>query len=221
MFDPDSRLAQESLLTNRRSFIRTLGIAGAAASLAPLANAASVKRSSTPQVIIPKNGPPLVSLVPSAGGEMSPEWMRWQGIELNRYAAYLSRLGIRSMSVRQIVAAHAKQRGPVWNTLPPRDKWRSIAPTLQVIDLLARQLQMPVSEVVSVYRAPNYNAHCEGARSGSYHIHNVAIDIKFATRPSVVAATARALRDRGYFRGGVGSYSTFVHVDTRGENIDW
>jgi hypothetical protein len=45
--------------------------------------------------------------------------------------------------------------------------------------------------------------------------------VQFGVAPSVVAQTARTLRSRGVFRGGVGRYSTFTHIDTRGQNVDW
>ena len=153
--------------------------------------------------------------------EIPEEWLQREGHGLRTYAPYLTGLRLKSMSVGQIVAAHAKKRGAVWNVLPPREMWPSIVPTLRVIDQLALELGMPVAEVVSVYRMPAYNARCEGARSGSWHTRNVAIDIKMAAPPSVVAATARSLRARGLFSGGVGRYLNFVHIDTRGTNFDW
>jgi hypothetical protein len=47
------------------------------------------------------------------------------------------------------------------------------------------------------------------------------LDIKMGARPSVVATMIRRYRDKGHFRGGIGRYRTFTHIDTRGENIDW
>jgi hypothetical protein len=32
---------------------------------------------------------------------------------------------------------------------------------------------------------------------------------------------ARNLRDRGLFKGGIGGYWNFTHIDSRGENMDW
>jgi len=40
-------------------------------------------------------------------------------------------------------------------------------------------------------------------------------------RASLVTSTARNLRDRGLFKGGVGGYWNFTHIDTRGENMNW
>jgi uncharacterized protein YcbK (DUF882 family) len=125
------------------------------------------------------------------------------------------------LTVHQVIEAHAKQRGTVWNTLPPRALWRQMVPTLRVIDRLCQEMEQPVTEIVSAYRCPAYNARCAGARSGSWHQANVAVDVKFAVAASTVAQTARTLRSRGLFRGGVGRYSGFTHVDTRGQNVDW
>ena len=60
-----------------------------------------------------------------------------------------------------------------------------------------------------------------GAKSGSWHQANVAVDVKFPERASKVTAAARSLRERGLFKGGVGGYWNFTHIDTRGENVNW
>jgi uncharacterized protein YcbK (DUF882 family) len=93
--------------------------------------------------------------------------------------------------------------------------------TLRVVDRIALELNSPISEILSAYRSPAYNARCAGARTGSWHQANVAVDVKFPIRASVVTATTRNLRDRGLFKGGVGSYWNFTHIDTRGQNINW
>ena len=121
----------------------------------------------------------------------------------------------------QVIKAHAKRRGSVWNTLPPKSMWRNMAPTLKTLDRVAIELDQPVKEIVSAYRSPSYNARCAGARRGSWHKANVALDVKFHSRPSSVASIARNLRSRGHFRGGVGRYYSFTHIDTRGQNVDW
>jgi uncharacterized protein YcbK (DUF882 family) len=125
------------------------------------------------------------------------------------------------MSIRQVIAPHAKTHGSVRNTLPPRFLWRNIRSTLKVVDQLAERLDMPVGEIVSVYRTPAYNARCPGAKSNSYHVRNNAMDIVFNCPPGKVAAMARAMRATGLFKGGVGRYGSFTHIDTRGSNADW
>jgi hypothetical protein len=47
------------------------------------------------------------------------------------------------------------------------------------------------------------------------------VDVRFPVRAKLVTATARELRDLGLFRGGVGGYWNFTHIDCRGKNINW
>ena len=92
---------------------------------------------------------------------------------------------------------------------------------LRVIDRIAKEMNVDQVEIISAYRSPGYNSRCRGARAGSWHQANVAADVKFPVRASKVAATARELRDLGLFRGGVGGYWNFTHIDARGQNINW
>ncbi|WP_193214175.1 YcbK family protein [Luteolibacter marinus] len=153
--------------------------------------------------------------------ELPAEWVERQGRTLGAYADYLGGLQLKRLTPQQVIAAHAKRHGSVWNTLPPKSLWKQMAPTLKVVDRLAEELGQPVKEIVSAYRSPAYNARCAGASSGSWHKSNVAVDVKFPVHASSVAAKARTMRARGLFRGGVGRYSSFTHIDTRGQNVDW
>ncbi len=153
--------------------------------------------------------------------DIPADWLPQLGSQLPSYADYLQRTNFRQMSVRQVIAPHAKSHGSVHNTLPPRFLWKNIRSTLKVVDLLADRLDLPVNEVISVYRTPAYNARCPGAKSNSYHLCNNAMDIVFKCPPGKVAAMARAMRSTGLFKGGVGRYGSFTHIDTRGTNADW
>ncbi len=152
---------------------------------------------------------------------LPPEWVRSQGSQLSEYGRYLANLKLRSISPQQVIEAHAKNKGEIWNALPPRAWWTRMGYTLRVADRIALEMNVNEVEIISAYRAPAYNAHCEGARSGSWHQANVAVDVKFSGRASQMTATARNLRDRGLFKGGVGGYWNFTHIDTRGENMNW
>lgn len=164
---------------------------------------------------------------PAAPGEridlrdLPPEWARHQGDLLPGYARYLWGLGLKRISPAQVISAHAKCKSTTWNILPPKQWWTRMGYTLRVADRIAEEMNVNEVEVVSGYRCPAYNAHCEGAKVGSWHQANVAVDIKFPIRASKVTATARNLRDRGLFRGGVGGYDDFTHIDTRGLNVNW
>jgi hypothetical protein len=45
--------------------------------------------------------------------------------------------------------------------------------------------------------------------------------VKFPVRASKVTAMARELRNLGLFKGGVGGYWNFTHIDARGTNVNW
>ncbi|MCX6876076.1 MAG: D-Ala-D-Ala carboxypeptidase family metallohydrolase [Verrucomicrobia bacterium] len=202
--------SQVAPLSNRRSALGRLGLTGLAlvASSSPVA-AALAKVNKTAEKSVAASGLPL-------------EWLSLQdGQVLFDYTRYLVALKLRHITPQQVIAAHAKSHGTIWNTLPPKAWWNRMGYTLRVVDRIALYLGMPVQEIVSAYRCPAYNAHCPGAKSGSWHQANVAVDVVFPTQPSAVTAMSRNVRDRGLFKGGIGAYPTFTHIDTRGENINW
>jgi len=153
--------------------------------------------------------------------DLPQQWVDLQGRNLNNYVDYIANLNLEKITVHQVVSAHAKQRGSVWNSLPPSSMWKNLGTTLKVVDRIAREIDKPVKEIVSAYRAPAYNARCPGAKSNSWHQENFAMDVTFPVAAPLITRTVRSYRNRGLFRGGVGGYSSFTHVDTRGMNVDW
>lgn len=205
---PETQVASESpFATNlkRRNALGLLGLSGIAliASATP-ASALFFRKSTTID-----------------HSRLPANWVKHQGKELQAYANYLGGLKLKHVTPQQMIEAHAKHHGSVWNTLPPRSLWKYMATTLKAVDRVAAELGQPVKEVISAYRSPAYNRRCAGAKRGSWHQSNVALDLKFSTRASTVAAVSRKLRARGVFRGGVGRYSNFTHIDTRGHNVNW
>lgn len=200
--------APRAPLTTRRSALGRLGLTGLAlaAASSPAAAFATAGSQSHQRVDLTA---------------LPPEWAHAQGQPLLDYTRYLLGLKLQHITPAQVIAAHAKNHGTIWNTLPPRSWWSRMGYTLRVVDRIASHLRVPVKEIVSAYRCPAYNAHCAGAKSGSWHQANLAVDVVFPVRPSVVTAMSRNLRDRGLFQGGIGGYSTFTHIDTRGTNINW
>jgi Peptidase M15 len=148
-------------------------------------------------------------------------WQTALGPQLPSYVDFLKRCQLRNMTVEQVVEPHTHIRGGVHNTLPPKAMWGNIRSTLRVADSLSDRLDLHIKEVISVYRSPAYNAQCPGAKSSSYHMRNNAMDLVFPCKPGKVAAMARAMRSAGLYKGGVGRYPGFTHIDTRGSNADW
>ena len=226
LFPNESRStsSSESLPTDRRRVIGTLGLAG----LGLVASSISSKAAdgfAAPRVNVKTSSRTTVPLVQATGrinlSELPPEWAHSQGSVLPEYTRYLSSIKLQNISVAQVIEAHAKSKGSVWNILPPKVWWARMAYTLRVADRIATEMGVRQVEVVSAYRCPAYNAHCEGAKARSWHQANVAVDVKFPISARQVTATARELRDLGLFRGGVGGYSDFTHIDSRGQNVNW
>jgi hypothetical protein len=203
---------QKPSLLTRRGVLRLLALTGASMAVGSETSRAFMDFFSSYQ---PASRGILTRL------DIPADWMPQLGSLLPSYADYLERIKLRNLSVRQMIAPHAKSHGSVHNTLPPRSMWRNIRSTLKVVDSLAGRLDLPVYEVVSAYRTRAYNARCPGAKSNSYHLCNNAMDIVFKCPPGKVAAMARAMRATGLFKGGVGRYRGFTHIDTRGANADW
>lgn len=137
------------------------------------------------------------------------------------YRAFLASLRISHVTVAKVLQSHEKVRNGVRNTLPPAHLWKNLVRPLQVADAIGERLGEDVVEVISAYRSQAYNAMCPGSAKFSQHLHNGALDLVFRSAPARVAAAARSIRSEGFFRGGVGLYSGFTHIDARGRNADW
>jgi hypothetical protein len=140
--------------------------------------------------------------------------------EAGAYGIFLATANLKNISVPLILKPHGNRHGRVQNCLPPKTLWKNILPTLRVADKVAGEMGERII-LRSIYRSPEYNASCPGAAKWSQHLTNRAIDFEMQSSPQTVAKVVRGLRDKGAFRGGVGVYRSFVHIDTRGHNADW
>lgn len=210
----------------RRGMLGTLGLAGLGIWAGTQPAAAFTSQRSVgagPTVSVPTSSRPGFGWATQASAlpDLPEEWAEHQGHLATDYLKYLNALRLRRVIPQQVLESHAKAKGAVWNTLPPKQWWNRIGYTLRVVDRIAAEMNVAQVEVISAYRCPAYNAHCPGAKSGSWHQANVAVDVKFPARASQVTSTARNLRDLGLFKGGVGGYWNFTHIDCRGHNINW
>jgi len=135
------------------------------------------------------------------------------------YRAFIQTLGLMYFSAEELIRPHRNVRYGVQNTIPPKELWESLVPTLRVADTLRARLNVRVT-VLSAYRSFDYNSAIGGA-SRSQHMRNRALDLRFDCSSDEAYAMAVALRQEGGFKGGIGWYPSFIHIDTRGQNVEW
>ena len=153
-------------------------------------------------------------------------WIRGEGDDpteprsRERFEDYIDRQGFKYFTGAELSKYFHRWRGDVQNAYPPRAMWPNFLPTLRVIEDLRVVLDRPI-RITSSYRSPAYNKAVGGAPL-SFHKRFVAADIQCdGATPHEVWRVVRNMRDKGRFKGGIGLYKTFVHVDTRGKNADW
>jgi hypothetical protein len=142
-----------------------------------------------------------------------------------KFSKFISKLGLVYFKYNECLVLGGQHfAGPAEgkNAYPPEELWEHIVPTARVIDELRRRLGSEIN-ISSAYRSPAYNALIPGAAGGGMHMQFRAIDFSCADCRGAVwwAEQLRALRDEGMFKGGIGVYPTFVHLDTRGDNVNF
>ena len=139
---------------------------------------------------------------------------------LTEYNSFLRALRLRHFKPVEITSYARRKRGSATNGLPPGNLWLNIVPTLWVLDQLREETGDPIT-LTSIYRNEEYN-RAVGGVSNSQHKQNAAIDFQCKTMsPKQAFNRLKKMRDAGTFRGGLGVYATFVHLDTRGTNHTW
>lgn len=196
---------QPSSAKSRRQFLAAAGVVTVGVMIgAPRAHAALFSTMSDKPV----------SGIPHA-------WVQAKGTDVLRYANYIKSLNLRNITPRMVLAPHFKTRGRTRNSLPPKNQWKQMGATLKLVDKMVVKMDAPLREITSAYRSPRYN-RAVGGKSRSYHMQNIALDLKFrGVSASHVCYVAKQLRSQGVFKGGVGRYPSFTHIDTRGSNVSW
>lgn len=145
--------------------------------------------------------------------------------------AYIDSLGLRFFKGSELTPYWSRRNKGGTNGIPHPYLWPNIVESLVVLDELRFRLASPI-EIISSYRTPGYNRGLPGAAQFSQHLVFNALDFKTENvTPAEATAALKALRGTWLanpdtktaftFRGGIGKYQTFVHLDTRGQNADW
>lgn len=129
----------------------------------------------------------------------------------------LDKAGVRYFTADEVFFRGARDARLQLNTDPPRGLWPSLLAVVKVADEARHRLGKPL-KINSAYRSPAYNRAISGA-SRSFHTKGAALDLSGS--PATLHRILTEMRREGLFRGGIGRYKTFVHVDARGSNADW
>ncbi len=162
---------------------------------------------------IPKNNTSPVKGIPQS-------WVDKKGLDVLRYANFIQDLGLKNITSHDVLAPQMLSKKRIQNSLPPRYMWENIVPTLRLIDKMSTYIKAEV-HFVAIYRTPYFNRAMRG-RSKSQLLINRGVRVQFkGVDSAVVARVARRFREAGHFSGGVGKYTKYTHIDTRGHNADW
>jgi len=129
----------------------------------------------------------------------------------------LDKAGVRYFTADEVFFRGARDARLQLNTDPPRSLWPSLLAVTKVADEARHRLGKAV-KINSAYRSPAYNRAISGA-SKSIHVLGGALDLSGS--PATLHKILTQMRREGLFRGGIGKYRTFCHVDVRGKNANW
>ena len=125
--------------------------------------------------------------------------------------------GTRYFNADEVFFRGARDARLQLNTDPPRALWPSLLAVVKVADEARHRIGRPL-RINSAYRSPAYNRAISGA-SKSVHVQGGALDLSGS--PATLHKILTQMRAEGLFRGGIGRYKTFTHVDVRGRDADW
>jgi hypothetical protein len=125
--------------------------------------------------------------------------------------------GVRYFTADEVFYRGARDAKLQLNSDPPRSLWPSLLAVTKVADEARHRLGKGL-RINSAYRNAAYNRAIGGA-SASIHMRGGALDLSGS--PATLHRILKEMRAEGLFRGGIGRYKTFCHVDVRGKNADW
>jgi len=106
------------------------------------------------------------------------------------------------------------------NVMPPKTLWHELETLVPVLDAVRAELGHPI-RLTSIYRGPAYNTCIGGAKSSQHLLFKAADCVVKGASTKDLHKAAKDVRGRGDFKGGIGLYNSFVHIDVRGYNADW
>jgi hypothetical protein len=135
-----------------------------------------------------------------------------------KFQRLLDRWGVKHFTAKEFFYRGASDEQLNLNTDPPAALWPNMETTAKVLDEARKRLGASI-RITSAYRSPAYNKRIGGV-SNSTHVRFNATDL-VTDSPAKLYLVLLDLRREGLFKGGLGLYRSFVHLDTRGHNATW
>jgi len=153
---------------------------------------------------------------PTAPEKPAPKKKKPTGAKAD-FQRLLDEAGVRYFTAEEVFFRGARDARLNLNTDPPRGFWPSLLAVVKIADEARHRLGKPL-KINSGFRSVAYNRAIRGA-ANSLHTKAAALDLSGS--PATLHRILTEMRREGLFRGGLGRYKTFVHVDVRGKNADW
>jgi hypothetical protein len=164
-----------------------------------------------------QTSPSLSSLPPTASKPKPKSAVKKTSGAKADFQRLLDKNGIRYFTADEVFFRGARDAKLQLNTDPPRGLWPSLLAVVKIADEARHRLGKPL-RISSAYRNREYNRAIKGSVA-SQHLQAAALDLSGS--PMTLHAILKTMRAEGLFKGGIGKYKTFIHVDVRGRNADW
>jgi hypothetical protein len=161
---------------------------------------------------LPKSSPPPTS----ASTKRQKKGKTFTGAKAD-FQKLLDEHGVRYFDADEVFFRGARDARLQLNTDPPRSLWPSLLAVTKVADEARHRLGRPL-RINSAFRNGAYNRAIGGAKNS---IHRLGGALDLSGSPATLHKILTQMRKEGVFKGGIGKYRTFVHVDVRGKNADW
>lgn len=135
-----------------------------------------------------------------------------------QFQKLLNSWGIKNFSAAEFFYRGGSDAKLQLNTDPPAALWPNMERTAKTLQEARNRLGKPI-RITSAYRDAPYNRKIGGVPN-STHVQYNALDL-VTDKPAALYLLLLDLRREGLFKGGLGLYRSFVHLDSRGHNATW
>jgi hypothetical protein len=136
-----------------------------------------------------------------------------------RFQKELKEEGIKYFTAKEVFFLGESNTRLKLNSIPPEVIWPSIIPTLKFLDTVRERAGR--IRLVSIFRDEAYNRAIGGARFSQHRFFRAADAHPLECSPRELWDICVDERRKQNFKGGLGRYNTFVHVDCRGTKATW